>query len=168
MIGIINTWRVGELSSELFCRFVSTIIIPIRIPFRYLRSTSYIVYTLALQYSLYRYIGPKVYAIWVHGPLGPPFKGILMFRKERPEQAHNSFSLSTRETFTESPQHCAMLGWFWTLKEHLVSSNGCSRTPTETKPDDWIRLCSENVRFCSMPVLRGLVLTRRPLGVWGS
>ena len=30
-----------------------------------------IVYTLALEYSLYRYIGPKVYSIWVHGPLGP-------------------------------------------------------------------------------------------------
>ena len=29
-----------------------------------------IVYTLALKYSLYRYIGPKVYTIWVHGPLG--------------------------------------------------------------------------------------------------
>ena len=29
-----------------------------------------IVYTLALKYSLYKYIGPKVYAIWVHGPLG--------------------------------------------------------------------------------------------------
>ena len=29
-----------------------------------------VVYTLALKYSLYRYIGPKVYAIWVHGPLG--------------------------------------------------------------------------------------------------
>ena len=28
------------------------------------------VYTLALKYSLYRYIGPKVYAVWVHGPLG--------------------------------------------------------------------------------------------------
>ena len=27
------------------------------------------VYTLALKYSLYRYIGPKVYAKWVHGPL---------------------------------------------------------------------------------------------------
>ena len=31
---------------------------------------THIVYTLALKYSLYRYIGPKVYAIWVHGPLG--------------------------------------------------------------------------------------------------
>ena len=29
-----------------------------------------IVCTLALKYSLYRYIGPKVYAMWVHGPLG--------------------------------------------------------------------------------------------------
>ena len=29
-----------------------------------------IVYTLALKYSLYRYIGPKVYTVWVHGPLG--------------------------------------------------------------------------------------------------
>ena len=29
-----------------------------------------IVYTLALRYSLYRYIGPKVYTTWVHGPLG--------------------------------------------------------------------------------------------------
>ena len=29
-----------------------------------------IVYTLALKYSLYGYIGPKVYTIWVHGPLG--------------------------------------------------------------------------------------------------
>ena len=29
-----------------------------------------IVYTLAIQYSLHRYIGPKVYTIWVHGPLG--------------------------------------------------------------------------------------------------
>ena len=29
-----------------------------------------IIYTLALKYSLYRYIGPKVYTIWVHGPLG--------------------------------------------------------------------------------------------------
>ena len=29
-----------------------------------------IVYTLVLKYSLYRYIGPKVYTIWVHGPLG--------------------------------------------------------------------------------------------------
>ena len=29
-----------------------------------------IVYTLALKYSLYRYIGTKVYTIWVHGPLG--------------------------------------------------------------------------------------------------
>ena len=28
-----------------------------------------IVYTLALKYSLYRYIGAKVYTIWVHGPL---------------------------------------------------------------------------------------------------
>ena len=33
-----------------------------------------IVYTLALKYSLYRYIGPKVYAIWVHGPLGFRFR----------------------------------------------------------------------------------------------
>ena len=32
---------------------------------------THIVYTLALKYSLYRYIGPKVYTIWVHGPLGP-------------------------------------------------------------------------------------------------
>ena len=31
---------------------------------------THIVYTLALKYSPYRYIGPKVYAIWVHGPLG--------------------------------------------------------------------------------------------------
>ena len=31
---------------------------------------SQIVYTLALKHSLYRYIGPKVYTIWVHGPLG--------------------------------------------------------------------------------------------------
>ena len=31
---------------------------------------THIVYTLALKYSLYRYIGPKVYTIWVHGPLG--------------------------------------------------------------------------------------------------
>ena len=29
-----------------------------------------IVYALALKYSLYRYIGPKVYTVWVHGPLG--------------------------------------------------------------------------------------------------
>ena len=29
-----------------------------------------IVYTLALKYSLYRYIEAKVYTIWVHGPLG--------------------------------------------------------------------------------------------------
>ena len=29
-----------------------------------------IVYTLALKYSLYGYIGPKVCTIWVHGPLG--------------------------------------------------------------------------------------------------
>ena len=29
-----------------------------------------IVYTLALNYSLYRYIGPKVLPIWVHGPSG--------------------------------------------------------------------------------------------------
>ena len=29
-----------------------------------------IVYTLALKYSLYRYVGTKVYSIWVHGPLG--------------------------------------------------------------------------------------------------
>ena len=28
------------------------------------------VYTLALKYSLYRYIGPKVCTCWVHGPLG--------------------------------------------------------------------------------------------------
>ena len=28
------------------------------------------VYTLVLKYSLYRYIGPKVYTILVHGPLG--------------------------------------------------------------------------------------------------
>ena len=34
-----------------------------------------IVYTWALKYSLYRYIGPKVYTIWVHGPLG--FVGAL-------------------------------------------------------------------------------------------
>ena len=31
---------------------------------------THIVYTLALMYALYRYIGPKVYAIWVHGPSG--------------------------------------------------------------------------------------------------
>ena len=31
---------------------------------------THIVYTLALKYSLYRYIGPKVYAMWVHGPVG--------------------------------------------------------------------------------------------------
>ena len=31
---------------------------------------THIVCTLALKYSLYRYIGPKVYTIWVHGPLG--------------------------------------------------------------------------------------------------
>ena len=29
------------------------------------------VYTLALKYSLYRYIGPKVSTLWVHGRLGP-------------------------------------------------------------------------------------------------
>ena len=29
-----------------------------------------IVYTWALKYSSYRYIGPKVHTIWVHGPLG--------------------------------------------------------------------------------------------------
>ena len=29
-----------------------------------------IVYTLALKESLYRYIGAKLYTIWVHGPLG--------------------------------------------------------------------------------------------------
>ena len=29
-----------------------------------------IVYTLALKYTPFRYIGPKVYTIWVHGPLG--------------------------------------------------------------------------------------------------
>ena len=34
-----------------------------------------IVYTLALKYSLSRYIGPKVYTIWVHGPLGWGFTG---------------------------------------------------------------------------------------------
>ena len=33
-------------------------------------SITEIVYTLALEYSLYRYIGPKVYIIGVHGPLG--------------------------------------------------------------------------------------------------
>ena len=31
---------------------------------------THIVCTLALKCSLYRYIGPKVYAMWVHGPLG--------------------------------------------------------------------------------------------------
>ena len=31
------------------------------------------VYTWALKYSLYGYIGPKVYTIWVHGPLGEGF-----------------------------------------------------------------------------------------------
>ena len=31
---------------------------------------THIVDTLALKYSLYKYIGPKVYTIWVHGPLG--------------------------------------------------------------------------------------------------
>ena len=29
-------------------------------------------------YSLYRYIGPKVYTIWVHGPLGYEIKGNLL------------------------------------------------------------------------------------------
>ena len=29
-----------------------------------------IVYTLASKHSLYRYVGPKVHTIWVHGPLG--------------------------------------------------------------------------------------------------
>ena len=29
-----------------------------------------VVYTLALNYSLYGYVGPKVCAIWVHGPVG--------------------------------------------------------------------------------------------------
>ena len=32
-----------------------------------------IVYTLALKYSLYRYTGPQVYTVWVHGPLGIAF-----------------------------------------------------------------------------------------------
>ena len=27
-------------------------------------------HTLALKCSLYRHIGPKVYTIWIHGPLG--------------------------------------------------------------------------------------------------
>ena len=31
---------------------------------------THIVYTLALKYSLYRYIGPKEYAKGVHGPFG--------------------------------------------------------------------------------------------------
>ena len=31
---------------------------------------THIVYTLALTWSLYRYIGAKVYTFWVHGPLG--------------------------------------------------------------------------------------------------
>ena len=31
---------------------------------------THIAYTLALKYSLYGCIGPKVYTIWVHGPLG--------------------------------------------------------------------------------------------------
>ena len=31
---------------------------------------THIVYTLAVKYSLYRYIGFQVYTIWVHGPLG--------------------------------------------------------------------------------------------------
>ena len=29
-----------------------------------------IVYTVASKYTLYRYIGPKVYTMWAHGPLG--------------------------------------------------------------------------------------------------
>ena len=32
-----------------------------------------IVYTLALKYFLYGYLGPKVYTLWVHGPLGLGF-----------------------------------------------------------------------------------------------
>ena len=37
---------------------------------------SQIVYTLALKYtSLYRYFGAKLYAIWVHGPLGLGSRG---------------------------------------------------------------------------------------------
>ena len=34
---------------------------------------THIVYTLALKCSLYRYFGPKVYAIWAHGPLGSSY-----------------------------------------------------------------------------------------------
>ena len=36
------------------------------------KSCTRIVYTLALKYSLYRYIGAKVFSIFVHGPSGQP------------------------------------------------------------------------------------------------
>ena len=43
-----------------------------------------IVYILALKYSLCRYIGPKVFSIWEHGPLGEardiPIKPYLWIR----------------------------------------------------------------------------------------
>ena len=42
---------------------------------------THIVYTLALKYSLYRYIGPKVYPIWVHGPLGVDLLRFLHLEK---------------------------------------------------------------------------------------
>ena len=39
---------------------------------------THIVPALALKYSLYRYIGPKVYATWVHGPLNPkPYRTLI-------------------------------------------------------------------------------------------
>ena len=40
------------------------------------------VYTLALKYSLYGYIGPKVYTIWVHGPLGKAWQVQKMMMDE--------------------------------------------------------------------------------------
>ena len=53
--------------------YTSLVLKPARIPplLTAFNPKPLIVYTLALKYSLCRYIGPNVYTIWAHGPLYP-------------------------------------------------------------------------------------------------
>ena len=70
-----------------------------------------IVYTLASIYSLYRYIWPKVYTIWAHGPF-----------RERTQEAQDGFLLMEGIRFIKDPWEAVTHAGFQGLSRVSVIS----------------------------------------------